>query len=507
HGKWYLHVRAKDRANNESQVLTVYAIMDNTPPTIKGLTDDNNPSQTKTWQWTGLDTDREISYRYLIDQSPDSVPQGSFNKTKKTMISEGDGLWYIHVQARDRAGNISLVYSASALLDNSRSIIYGLSDDNIPKKKKFWTWTTNDKNDSTLYRYQISKTLEPLISGNFSKIKEAKIISGDGLYYLSVQAKDRAGNISDIKTVSAVLDNTKPEIKGLSNDLSPKQSTVWTWHADDADDILLYRYLIDQKAQANLSGSFTNVTMAAIKDKDGVWLINVQATDRAGNISKVYSASTLMDNTPPVFDKIIDDIIPRKVKHWKWNAKDADSQITYRYKVDQFPDTVPSGTFTDIKGTDLSNVEGKWYLHIQAKDSASNISDVKTVFATMSTKKKGYYYDLKIQFYASSVKPIKYYRVDYFGDILATYPDSYAVIEAHTDNVGDDAYNLKLSQRRADYVRNYLIKTYKIPPYRLKANGYGETRPIASNDTEEGRQKNRRAGATIYIDYNYKNNE
>ncbi len=69
-------------------------------------------------------------------------------------------------------------------------------------------------------------------------------------------------------------------------------------------------------------------------------------------------------------------------------------------------------------------------------------------------------------------------------------------IEGHTDDKGDDASNLKLSQDRADSVRRYLIKR-KIDPARLMAVGYGETKPIASNKTARGRERNRRVEFTI----------
>jgi len=71
------------------------------------------------------------------------------------------------------------------------------------------------------------------------------------------------------------------------------------------------------------------------------------------------------------------------------------------------------------------------------------------------------------------------------------------VIEGHTDNVGSAAYNQKLSQRRADSVRKYLIDNYNIDPDRIDAMGYGEEKPIASNDTEAGRSQNRRIQAVL----------
>ena len=65
-------------------------------------------------------------------------------------------------------------------------------------------------------------------------------------------------------------------------------------------------------------------------------------------------------------------------------------------------------------------------------------------------------------------------------------------IEGHADNVGGDAYNQSLSERRAESVVQYLAARLGIEPERLLAVGYGESRPIDDNQTDEGRQKNRR---------------
>jgi outer membrane protein OmpA-like peptidoglycan-associated protein len=64
-------------------------------------------------------------------------------------------------------------------------------------------------------------------------------------------------------------------------------------------------------------------------------------------------------------------------------------------------------------------------------------------------------------------------------------------IQGHTDNKGSNDHNMKLSKHRANTVINYL-ELFGIDSKKLKAKGYGETKPVASNDTEEGRAKNRR---------------
>ena len=83
------------------------------------------------------------------------------------------------------------------------------------------------------------------------------------------------------------------------------------------------------------------------------------------------------------------------------------------------------------------------------------------------------------------------------GTFMTKYPDSTAVIEGHTDNVGQPADNVKLSQDRADSVVNYIEANYHIAASRLSAKGYGDTRPVASNDTQEGQRQNRRIDAVI----------
>jgi outer membrane protein OmpA-like peptidoglycan-associated protein len=65
-------------------------------------------------------------------------------------------------------------------------------------------------------------------------------------------------------------------------------------------------------------------------------------------------------------------------------------------------------------------------------------------------------------------------------------------VAGHTDNVGSPQSNLKLSKERAEAIRQYLLQTYGLPPNVVVAQGYGDTQPIAPNDTVEGREKNRR---------------
>ena len=92
----------------------------------------------------------------------------------------------------------------------------------------------------------------------------------------------------------------------------------------------------------------------------------------------------------------------------------------------------------------------------------------------------------------SEIKPQYHDELKNLADFLTEFPNATGVVEGHTDSVGDKTANMKLSQRRADSVRTYLIEKFGIGPERIKAVGYGPTKPIASNKTKEGKEKNRR---------------
>jgi outer membrane protein OmpA-like peptidoglycan-associated protein len=91
----------------------------------------------------------------------------------------------------------------------------------------------------------------------------------------------------------------------------------------------------------------------------------------------------------------------------------------------------------------------------------------------------------------ASLKPQAQHDLGEFAKILQKYPDTNVAIEGFTDSVGNEAYNRKLSQERADAVVAYLSQA-GVARARLVSEGFGEARPVASNASEAGRAKNRR---------------
>lgn len=105
--------------------------------------------------------------------------------------------------------------------------------------------------------------------------------------------------------------------------------------------------------------------------------------------------------------------------------------------------------------------------------------------------------DVKFDFDKSTVKNVYQKDINDLIEVMKDYPDLNVIIEGHTDSIGTDAYNKNLSQERATAVKAYMVDKGGIDAGRMKAIGYGEEKPIASNSTKEGRSQNRRVEAAV----------
>lgn len=98
-----------------------------------------------------------------------------------------------------------------------------------------------------------------------------------------------------------------------------------------------------------------------------------------------------------------------------------------------------------------------------------------------------------------NIKPTESVKLDELAKVFAQYPENIVVIEGHTDSDGSDSYNQKLSENRAASVAAYL-RQKNINIASLNSVGYGESRPVASNATPEGKAQNRRVEIKISVD-------
>lgn len=169
-----------------------------------------------------------------------------------------------------------------------------------------------------------------------------------------------------------------------------------------------------------------------------------------------------------------------------------------------------NGNFTvDLRDGDKYeiNVNGpKGYAFYNTKinmDSSENKKlDVK--LQPLKAKTKLLLNDITFETNSAELNSSSFQELDRVVKLLIDNPAINIEISAHTDNVGSNEYNSKLSYKRAQSVVDYLVNN-NLPVNRIIAKGYGETMPIVANDTEENKRKNRRVELKI-VDINETNN-
>ena len=120
----------------------------------------------------------------------------------------------------------------------------------------------------------------------------------------------------------------------------------------------------------------------------------------------------------------------------------------------------------------------------------------KYKLVTVTEKKIELKQTVFFDFNKATIRPVSFPLLDDVAQALKDNPKIKVEVQGHTDSVGNDAFNLKLSQKRAESVRNYLIKK-GISSDRMDPKGYGENVPIADNRTKDGRDQNRRVEFVI----------
>ena len=182
----------------------------------------------------------------------------------------------------------------------------------------------------------------------------------------------------------------------------------------------------------------------------------------------------------------------------KVELKNTETKKVVEIAVDQ--NTGKYATVASLKNDYVLTVKKEGYAYeTKFIDSKDTITPAKqTVDFAISPIEEGKSYKLNDIYFATNSYELTRESMlvtDAFVEFLTENPSVVVEIQGHTDNVGNDNDNMTLSDNRAKSVYDYIIST-GISADRLKYKGYGETKPIASNDTEEGRSKNRR---TVFV--------
>ena len=413
-GTYYIHVQARDSSGNVSAVESVLAILRySTTPSgtvqVTGLSHDTSPKASKTWTW-GCNKS-SCTYRYRINQSSshtfsNSDSYGSTKTaTKRITSSSEDGTYYIHVQARDSSGNVSAVESVLAILRYSTSgtvRVTGLAHDTNADRSKTWNWGCSQ--GSCTYRYAINQSSSHTFRSSDSygstrtATKSISSSSQDGTYYIHVQARDSNGNVSAVESVLAILrysTSATVRVTGLAHDTNPKASKTWGWGCNRNS--CTYRYVINQNRTHIFSSrdsynSITTVTKSITSaNENGTYYIHVQARDSDGNVSAVESVLVILRTTTIISDVRVTDLQndtnPKRLKVWRWGCNK--NSCTYRYIINQRQTHTFSSNDRYLainvatKSISSSSQDGTYYIHVQARDSNGNVSNVTSALAIL----------------------------------------------------------------------------------------------------------------------------
>ena len=390
--------------------------VDGVVPSVTELSNDLVSKASKTWTWGCSES--LCTYRHVVNQDSSYIlNSGAFGAGTTATQATGTGTYYLHVQARDAAGNESAVKSVSAILapaDTTPPEITGLSDDSTPKSNITWTWGCTDASPPCEYRLVVNTTS----THAFSTERWASHVTltrslGIGTYYLHVQARDAVGNESVVKSVSAILDTTIPTLSGVSG-------TGATYKSGDTVDITATfneavvvssdegsnhprltltvgadtKYAVYQGSEGDSSAThvFRYTVVLGDSDSNGIAVtaIDLQGgsiNDLAGNdVDAVGAAldlgSVLVDGEAPSVTGLSDDLVSKASKTWTWGC--SESPCTYRHVVNQDSSYIlNSGAFGAGTTATQATGTGTYYLHVQSRDAVGNESVVKSVSAIL----------------------------------------------------------------------------------------------------------------------------
>ncbi len=205
---------------------------------------------------------------------------------------------------------------------------------------------------------------------------------------------------------------------------------------------------------------------------------------------------------------------PKKTTYIKAVVKDAKSKqllnasysiVDLDTKKEVYKGNTSNGKFfvsIELNKNDALQIQKEGYLfysqNINLKETTTETKpyEIEVLLEPIAANSKITLNNVFFDFDKNELKQESFVELDKLADLLKKNPTVKIEISGHTDNKGDKKYNLALSQKRAESVVNYLVQK-GIAPARLVAKGYGDTMPIAPNDTEENKAKNRRTEVKV----------
>lgn len=324
--------------------------VDTTEPVITSLSNDTTPTQSKTWAWDATDS-HSVTFRYLIDQNETwSNPSGTYSETKTATKSGVDGIWYIHVQAKDALGNESDVTTVSAILDNTAPTAAISGAPSSPTNQTGATLTIGGEG-VTHYKYKLD-------DGDYSSETAvgtdiALTNLDDGSHTVYVLGRDSAENWqaeANATTATWTVDTVPPtpSVSGAATSLTFATITV------GGEGVTLYKYKLDD--EEIYSDEIPVTTEIGLTDlAEGSHTVYVIVCDAAGNWQSEDDATSFtwtVDITPPTADAGPDQTVDEAVTVTLDGSNSTDDEGIHRYLWTQTVGTpVTLSDATDVKPT------------------------------------------------------------------------------------------------------------------------------------------------------------
>ena len=272
-GIYYLHVQYQVVDGDGAQVLqsevrtSKPTRVDIAPPRLNGLSNDSVIARSKTWTWTC--SEPACTYRFTVNANASHTfpADTEWTSAQSATQTSGDGTYYLHIQARDAAEKESALESYSITLDNTAPTLTGLADDRTPVVAKQWTWSCMDTTACT-YRFTVNANATHTFTNEaFTTDTSTTYSASGGSLYIHVQARDLAGNLSQVVSALAIIDNSRPRVTGLAQDTTPTKSKTWTWTCSKSP--CTYRHTINQNHTHTFTttDTYNNTTTATPKHR------------------------------------------------------------------------------------------------------------------------------------------------------------------------------------------------------------------------------------------------
>jgi hypothetical protein len=334
-------------------------------PVVTSLSDIETPVHHAQWSW---DADQPATFRYAIDQNSEWVATGDFTNNQTASISDQEGVWYLHVQAKNADGIVSEIVTVSAQLDQTAPEDVSLSVMPSQMSNDNTAVFEIQSQDVALYKYQID--MQPISSEYTTDIPISLNELSDGIHSIIITTADIAGNWQSEEnalTYTWTVDTILPTISGLEDDTEASQSKQWQWTASED---CSFRFAVDQNEAWTPEGDFEDTTHLSIDGENGIWFLHVQAKDAAGNLSEIITVSAILDNQPPDKAELLN--APNNIEYVDtFSIEVFGEDIThYKYQFDQMPFSEETRISDSIQLTDLD--EGTHSLVVIARDMAGN---------------------------------------------------------------------------------------------------------------------------------------